>query len=137
MPESVVFISGVWDLFHTGHLRILQRAKELGDFLLVGVCSDEFAQTYKSKPIIPYEQRAEVVYNLRYVDDIVKHQVADQVDHIQEWGVTTRVVGPEFGKLDGQRRFLKWAKEHNIRIVTLPRTPDISTTIIKEKIKNG
>lgn len=135
-PKNAVFISGTWDLFHIGHLRILQKAKSLGDYLVVGVVTDEFAQTYKEKPVILYKQRREIVNGLECVDVVIPHPYANYVGMIEDYNITIRVVGPEFGILAGQREFLEFARTHGLKVVVIPRTPDISTTIIKRRIRN-
>lgn len=132
----VVYLSGCWDLFHIGHLRVLQKAKQLGDILVVGVCTDEFATSYKNKPIISYEQRREIVNGLKYGDVVIAHPCANYAGFVADHNVTVRAAGPDFGHLEGQREFREFAKAHGVEIVTIPRTPNISTTIIKEKIKN-
>lgn len=135
MQCKIVFVSGTWDLFHIGHLRRLQNAKTLGDLLVVGVVTDDFVITYKDRPIIPYWQRWEIVHELKCVDIVVPHFTADDTSIIQNYKVDVRVVGPEFGQLEGQKKFLEWAKENGVEVVVLPRTPNISTTIIKEAIR--
>ena len=131
-----VYTSGVWDLFHIGHLRLLQGAKRLGEILVAGVCTDEFAASHKNRPIVPYEQRKEIVNGLNCVDVVIAHPCANYVDMIEDYNIAVRVVGPEFGGLEGQREFLAFAQTHGLEVVVIPKTPNVSTTKIKEKIKN-
>ena len=133
---TVVYMSGTWELFHIGHLRVLQKAKQLGDILVAGVCTDAFVASYKDRPIIPYEQRREIISGLECVDVVTAHPCANYTGFVEAYGVTVRAVGPEFGDLEGQREFLEFAKVHGVEVAVIPRTPNISTTIIKEMIKN-
>lgn len=66
-----VYTSGVFDLFHVGHLSVLKKAKEFGDYLIVGVHSDEDVESYKRSPIIPCEQRCEIIRNIKCVDEVI------------------------------------------------------------------
>lgn len=132
---KVVYISGVWDLFHIGHLRALIQAKELGDFLIAGVVTDEFATEYKGEPpTIPFIQRYSIVAAIRCVDVVVPVTSFDIPPC--EYDISVRACGPEYGAYAGQKVVLK--KFHNLGIETptVPRTPGISTTIIRERIKN-
>jgi cytidyltransferase-like protein len=67
-----VYTCGVFDLFHLGHLQFLQKAKTLGDYLIVGLLPDHLVQTFKRKPIIPFEQRLEIVRNIKCVDEAIE-----------------------------------------------------------------
>mgnify|MGYP003649315223 FL=1 len=70
-PDKVtVYIDGVWDLFHRGHVELFKRAHSMYDKVVVGVCSDEVVKSYKRNPIIPYEDRVEVLKSCRYVDKV-------------------------------------------------------------------
>lgn len=71
MTQRRVFTWGVFDLFHVGHARLLRRAKEHGDWLLVGVCTDDDTAAYKRVPVIPLEQRLEIVSSIGCVDQVI------------------------------------------------------------------
>jgi len=131
----IVYISGVWDLFHIGHLNAIKCARRLGDMLVVGVVTDEFAQSYKGEPpTIPFEQRRAIVEALRYVNATVPVTSFDVPP--MEYHVTIRAHGPEYGKHEGQKILLKKLIDMGIEAVYVPRTEGISSTLIKERIKN-
>ena len=85
--ETVGYTTGVFDLFHIGHLRLLQRAKSRCDRLIVGVSTDELVQSYKNKkPVIPFEERSEIVAALKCVDVVVhlKNQSFHLCQHLYQ-----------------------------------------------------
>jgi len=123
-----VITYGTFDLFHIGHLNILKKAKELGDYLIVAVSSDEFNAIKGKKCIIPDYERMAIVEAIRYVDEVILENSWEQkVKDIQQHNVDIFVMGNDWtGKFD----FLKEYCE----VIYLPRTPDISSTKIKDKI---
>ncbi|MEK6900250.1 MAG: adenylyltransferase/cytidyltransferase family protein, partial [Nanoarchaeota archaeon] len=72
VKKTVVFTAGTWDLFHVGHLNLIKRSKELGDFLIVAVSTDELVVSYKKgPPAIPFDERAAILESCKYVDKVV------------------------------------------------------------------
>ena len=121
---------GTFDLLHYGHVNLLQRAKALGDYLIVAISTDEFNWNEKQKKCyFSYEERKRLVEAVRYVDLVIPEESWDQkVKDVQEFKVDTFVIGDDWtGKFD----FLKEYCE----VVYLPRTPEISTTQIKKELK--
>lgn len=121
---------GTFDLLHYGHINLLKRAKALGDYLIVVVSSDEFNLREKNKRCyFTYDVRKQLVEAIRYVDLVIPETSWNQkVNDVKEYHVDTFVMGDDWvGKFD----FLKDYCE----VVYLPRTPEISTTKIKEDIK--
>lgn len=138
MGLVIAYASGCWDLFHVGHLRYLERAKRLCDILVVSINTDEMIMEYKGEPpIIPYKQRWEIIESLRCVDIVIPHTSLEDTTGFDEYGISMKIIGPEFGQHAGQRRVLSEHHKEGIRIVTLSRTPNISTTGIKEAIREG
>lgn len=126
-----VITYGTFDLFHIGHLNLLRRAKELGDYLIVAVSSDEFNLKEKNKVCqIPDVDRMEIVKAIRYVDEVILEESWDQkVKDVQKYDIDVFVMGDDWkGKFD----FLKEYCE----VVYLPRTEGISSTQLKEELKN-
>lgn len=138
MGKIVAYVSGSWDLFHIGHLRYLQRAKELCDILVVGINTDEMIASYKDgPPVIPYEQRWAIVKSLSCVDVVVPHLSLEDTTGFKEHGVSIRVISTDFEAVEKRKEVKRQHKEQGIALVRLNRTPNISTTIIKEAIREG
>ena len=127
-----VITYGTFDLLHAGHINLLRRAKELGDYLIVVVSTDEFNWNEKQKKCyFTYEERKKLVEAVRYVDLVIPENSWDQkISDVQEYHVDTFVMGDDWkGKFD----FLKDYCE----VVYLPRTEGISTTKIKKYLGLG
>jgi len=131
--KRVVFTSGVWDLLHEGHRNRLRGAKALGDTLVVGIVTDEFARSYKDPPVWDYERRFEEVVSLPYVDIAVPLGGFTDYWAIEEYGVSVRVIGPEYGRFTGQVEARAELERRGIKFVVLPRTPGISSTQLRKK----
>src|SRR5699024_9052007 len=125
-----VITYGTFDLLHYGHVRLLKRAKELGDYLIVGLSTDEFNEFKKHKEAYnTYPERKYILEAIRYVDQVIPEKDWDQkITDVQKYHIDTFVMGDDWkGKFD----FLKPYCD----VVYLPRTPGISTTKIKEDLK--
>ena len=121
---------GTFDLLHYGHINLLQRARDLGDYLIVALSTDEFNWVGKQKKCyFSYEKRKRLLEAIRYVDLVIPEKSWEQkIDDIKLYQVDTFVIGDDWaGKFD----FLKDYCE----VVYLPRTPEISTTQIKNDIR--
>ena len=127
-----VITYGTFDLLHYGHINLLRRAKEQGDYLIVALSTDEFNLAKKHKNcFFNYEKRKMLLEAIRYVDLVIPENTWDQkISDIQEFRVDTFVMGNDWeGKFD----FLKPYCE----VVYLPRTPEISTTMIKSELSGN
>lgn len=126
-----VITYGTFDLLHYGHINLLRRAKELGDYLIVALSTDEFNWNGKHKKCyFSYEQRKKLLEAIRYVDLVIPEENWDQkVADVHEFKIDTFVIGDDW---TGHFDFLK---EH-CEVVYLPRTPEISTTQIKQELKD-
>jgi glycerol-3-phosphate cytidylyltransferase len=122
---------GTFDLFHYGHLRILERAKQLGDYLIVAVSTDEFNKVKGKKCVYPYEHRAEIVKAIRYVNEIIPETEWEQKRRdVVEHDISMLVMGSDWeGKFDDLKDLCE--------VVYLPRTPNISSTDIKSYVNNN
>ena len=127
-----VITYGTFDLLHYGHINLLRRAKELGDYLIVALSTDEFNWNQKHKICyFTYEQRKQLLEAIRYVDLVIPEENWEQkVSDVKEFRVDTFVMGNDWeGKFD-------FLKDH-CEVVYLPRTPEISTTQIKQELKKN
>ncbi len=124
-----VLTYGTFDLFHLGHLRILERAKALGDYLVVAVSSDEFNAIKGKKCVYPFEHRKLIVEAIRYVDEVIREDNWHQKeDDIRKHNINVMVMGADWkGKFDDLKGSCK--------VVYLERTPEISSTEIKKHVK--
>ncbi|MFP4549142.1 MAG: glycerol-3-phosphate cytidylyltransferase [Fidelibacterota bacterium] len=124
-----VLTYGTFDLFHYGHLRILQRAKALGDYLVVAVSTDEFNAIKGKECTYPYEHRAAIVKAIKYVDEVIpEHNWEQKIDDIKTHDIDVFVMGSDWqGKFDDLKKYCD--------VVYLDRTQDISTTQIKNELK--
>ena len=129
-----VFTSGSFDLFHIGHLNILERSAALGDELIVGVSTDELIQHYKGMPpIIPFEQRFRIISSLKCVTKAVKQVKLTEVAQLQREDIDIVTIGDDW--INKYLEGLEWMKlQPGKEVVYFPYTPDVSTTSIKKKI---
>jgi glycerol-3-phosphate cytidylyltransferase len=128
---TTIITFGTFDVFHVGHLRILERAAELGERLVVGVSTDALNFSKKGRyPVYPEDQRVALVGALRCVDSVfLEHSLEAKADYIREHGADVLVMGDDWaGRFD--------ALSGLCRVVYLPRTPSVSTTELIEKIRS-
>lgn len=126
---KTIITYGTFDLFHIGHLKLLQRLKKLGDNLIVAVSTDEFNAIKGKKTIIPYENRAEIVANIKGVDLVIPETHWEQkLEDVKKYNVDIFAIGKDWeGKFD----FLKEYCE----VIYLDRTDGISSTQLKQTLK--
>lgn len=123
-----VITYGTFDLLHWGHINLLKRAKDLGDYLIVAVSSDEFNKLKDKKSYHSYENRKMILEAVRYVDEVIpEHDWKQKVEDVQKRGVDIFVMGDDW---KGQFDFL----EELCEVIYLPRTAGISTTKIKKEL---
>ncbi len=125
-----VITYGTYDLLHYGHINLLKRAKELGDYLIVALSTDEFNQIEKQKKsYFTYEQRKGLLESIRYVDLVIPECGWEQKrTDIHDYFIDIFVMGDDWkGKFD-------FLREEGAEVVYLPRTPEISTTQIKNDL---
>lgn len=125
-----VITYGTFDLLHYGHVNLLSRAKALGDYLIVVLSSDEFNWNEKNKKCyFSYEERKHLLEAIRYVDLVIPETCWDQKSKdVQEFKIDTFVMGDDWkGKFDYLEEYCE--------VVYLPRTPEISTTQIKNDLQ--
>lgn len=127
-----VITYGTFDLLHYGHINLLKRAKALGDYLIVGLSTDEFNRDAKNKECyFSYEKRKALLEAIRYVDLVIPETCWEQKrSDIHEYHIDTFVIGDDWqGKFD-------FLKEEGVKVVYLSRTPKISTSQIKQDLNH-
>ena len=130
--KKTVFVGGVWDLFHAGHLNILERAKRVGSRLIVGVLTDEAAMRYKPEPIIPFADRKRIIESLSIVDEVIAQNDTDPTADLEALKLKPYYLihGDDWDKCPGE----KYVRECGGKAMWLPYTEGISTTNIKKRI---
>lgn len=126
-----VITYGTFDILHYGHINLLKRAKELGDYLIVGLSTDEFNVIKGKKSFFPYEQRKLLLDSLKFVDEVIpEYDWHQKIDDILTHQVDIFVMGDDWeGKFDFLKKYCE--------VIYLSRTPKISTTQLKEKLKDN
>ncbi|WHY85193.1 adenylyltransferase/cytidyltransferase family protein [Neobacillus novalis] len=132
---KIGYTTGVFDLFHVGHLNILKRAKEQCEYLIVGVSTDELVMDYKGKfPVIPHHERMEIVKGIKYVDKVVPQTNRDKFLAWESLKFDVLFVGDDW---KGSPLFNELEKKFNhvgANIIYFPYTEGVSSTIVKQKI---
>lgn len=125
-----VITYGTFDVIHYGHINLLHRAKQLGDYLIVALSTDEFNQMKNKKSYYTYEQRKILLEACRYVDLVIpEYNWEQKIDDIKKYEINTFVMGDDWkGKFD----FLKDYCE----VIYLPRTPNVSSAQTKQYLKS-
>lgn len=130
--KTIIFTGGTFDLFHSGHLNILQKSKMTGDYLIVGVSTDELVHSYKEDPIVSYENRCDIIREIRCVDKVVKQEKLFDIEQFKKLGADYFVVGDDWAN-NYSNIGLNWLRD-NRKVIFFPYTQGLSTTIIKQKI---
>ena len=137
---TIGYTAGVFDLFHIGHLNLLKNAKGMCDKLVVGVTVDELV-TYKGKhALIPFEDRLEIVRNIKQVDAVVPQRDMDKVKMCQKIGATMLFVGDDWYDTPKWRAYEKACAEVGIKVIYFPYTQGVSSTLIAktlERVRDG
>ena len=131
---KIGYTTGVFDMFHIGHLNIIQKAKEYCDFLIVGVSTDELVQSYKNKtPVIPFEDRAKIVGVLKYVDKVVPQLTMDKLDAWENLKFNAIFHGDDWKGSSMYSDIETKFKELGVELVYFPYTKGISSTMLRDK----
>lgn len=131
----VGYTTGVFDMFHIGHLNILRRAKEQCDFLIVGVSTDELVQHDKNKtPIIPFDERCKIVEAIKYVDKVVPQYDKNKFGAWEKYKFHKMFVGSDWQGSVAWNQFEAQFKPLGVEIVYLSHTDGISSSILREKL---
>lgn len=132
----VGYTTGVYDMFHIGHLNIIRRAKEQCDYLIVGVSTDELVENEKNKkPVIPYEERKQIVEAIKYVDQVVPQTDKNKLAAWEKYHFNKMFVGSDWKGTEQWINFEKQFEPYDVDIVYLPHTDGISSTKLTRVIK--
>lgn len=126
--KTVVYTSGTFDMLHANHIKMIEYARSLGDILIVGVNTDELVSSYKSQPIIPFEERITLVKALKYPDIVIPQHSLNHADKVKKLNFDVFVVGDDWvGKYD-------YLKEQGVSVVYFPYGRGVSSTELKDRI---
>ena len=127
------YTSGVFDLFHIGHLNILRNARSLCDRLVVGITTDELLTEYKGKQaVIPFTERSEIVRSIKYVDAVVPQETMNKFDIWQKLQFDIMIVGDDWHQTPKWESYQKQFEEVGVRIAYFPYTKGTSSTLIND-----
>lgn len=133
---KIGYTTGVYDMFHIGHLNILRRAKELCDYLIVGVTTDELCYMRKQKyPIISETERLEIIQSIRYVDRAVFQTNMDKVAAAKEFCAEVVFVGSDWKNTPSWVSYEKELKKIGCDVVYLEHTDGISSSILRQRMR--
>ncbi len=134
---KIGYTTGVFDMFHVGHLNILKKAKEQCDILIVGVTTDELCFERKNKyPVICQEDRMEIISAIKYVDMVVKQSDMDKFSAVKKYNVNAVFVGSDWKGTPSWDKYEKEFAKLGCEVIYLDHTEGISSTMLREKIKN-
>lgn len=128
------YTSGVYDLFHIGHLNLLKNAKGLCDKLIVGVTVDQLVKYKNKKPVIPFEERIEIVRNIKYVDAAIPQEDLDKFKMWEKLHFDVLFVGDDWYHSPRWDEMEKKFKDVGVRIVYFPYTKGTSSSLINETL---
>lgn len=133
---KIGYTTGVFDMFHVGHLNILRRAKEQCEYLIVGVSTDELVATYKHKaPVIPFEERKAIVEAIRYVDKVVPQLTMDKVDAWKQLHFDAVFHGDDWKGSAMYNEIEAKLTEVGCQLVFLPHTQGISSSMLAQTLQ--
>ena len=132
MKKKIGYTTGVFDMFHIGHLNILQQAKQHCDYLIVGVSTDELVENYKNKtPIIPFENRKKILESIKYVDEVIVQSHRDKIKYFHEIGFDVMFVGSDWKGSDLFISIEKELEKHNAKVHYFNYSEGISSSRLR------
>lgn len=130
------YTTGVFDLFHVGHVNLLRNAKSMCDHLIVGVTVDELVSYKNKRAVIRFEDRIEVVKACKYVDAVVPQFDMDKIRAVQKLSVDRIFVGDDWYGKDAWIKLEEDLKQFNTEVIYFPYTKGVSSTLINDTLKN-
>jgi choline-phosphate cytidylyltransferase/glycerol-3-phosphate cytidylyltransferase len=132
----VGYTTGVYDLFHVGHVNLLRNAKSMCDRLIVGVTVDELVAYKNKRAVIPFEERIEIIRACRYVDLAVPQNSMDKLDAVDRYKFDVMFVGDDWYKTEKWQDIDSQFQERGVRIMYFPYTKTTSSTLINRTLDN-
>lgn len=129
---KVGYTTGVFDLFHVGHLNILRRAKEHCEYLIVGVTTDELVSYKNKRAIIPHHERMAIVESIKYVDKVVPQVNMNKMEAWEKYKFDVMFVGDDWKGTDRWNEYERQFKEVGVDIIYFPYTKGVSSTKLRE-----
>ena len=138
MEKKIIgYTTGVFDMFHIGHLNILMNAKARCDYLIVGVSTDEVVESYKNHlPIVPFEERFEIVSAIKYVDEVVPQTSMNKMEAYKKLKFNVLFHGSDWKGSDMYNKIIEDFSKIGVDVVFLPHTEGTSSTMLREKLIN-
>lgn len=137
MKNNIIgYTAGVYDMFHIGHLKLLNNAKGMCDKLIVGVTTDELAMYKGKKPIIPYDDRAEIIRNIKCVDSVIPQNDMDKVTMCKKLHANYLFVGDDWYESDKWKKYEADLKKINCQVIYFPYTKKVSSSMLRKELKN-
>jgi len=133
--KTIGYISGVFDLFHIGHLNILINSKSMCDHLIVGVTVDDLVAYKNKKAIIPYQERLEIVRSIKYVDATIAQESMDKFKMWEKLKFDVLFVGDDWFETPKWKEIEEQFKEVDVKVVYFPYTKSTSSTVLNEALE--
>lgn len=135
MQKIIGFTAGVFDMFHIGHLNLINNARARCDYLIVGVNSDELVQKYKRKTaVVPFDERVQIISSIKGVDETLRIDTLDKLDAWNRRPFDLLFIGNDWKGSDRWTETEKIMAEHNVRVIYLPYTQGTTSTLLREKL---
>lgn len=132
---KIGYTTGVFDMFHIGHLNILKKAKALCDYLIVGVSTDELVREYKHKtPIIKFNERLDIVSSIKYVDKALAQTSMNKIDAWNNLHFDVMFHGSDWENSEMYNKIVEEFRQVGVDVIFLPHTPGTSSTFLKEAL---
>ena len=132
---KIGYTTGVFDLFHVGHLNLLRKAKEQCDYLIVGVSTDDLVSYKNKRAVIPFEERCRIVEAIRYVDKVVPQENMDKMAAWERLHFDVMFVGDDWKGTEKWNNYEKQFAEVGVEIVYFPYTKGTSSTLINQTLE--
>jgi len=140
MKKNIIgYTTGVYDLFHIGHLNILKNAKSMCDKLIVGVSTDNLVSYKHKRAVIPFSERIEIVRSIKYVDEVIAQESMDKFSAWEKLKFNIMFVGDDWKNTEKWNQYENQFKSVGVKIVYFPYTKGTSSTILNatlEKLRN-